>query len=109
MRRLTTRQPLNNTGKQYPYAIVCWEQDADQLGYDGEMVVWTDDEKRSCRHTISVRQSLPIGGIYFSFDECKGGARAFGSFEGTRLDERDLQWATAWAIAVMRQSKRGEA
>jgi hypothetical protein len=106
MRKLLTRLPLENNGKIYPCLIIHWTEYEDQLGWHGIAQLCNEEHQLvDEEHTISVRQTLPLGAISITFDECAGGSWKFASFEGTRLDERDLQWATAWASLVL-ENKR---
>jgi hypothetical protein len=84
--------------------VVRWYRDKDGLGWKGRMIFYKErkQEKEAqplCKnHSITVRQTLPLGGIHVSLDECGHGSWQWNSFEGTGLTERDLEWATAWAV-----------
>ena len=87
---------------RYPRLAVSWQEDSDQHGYKGDAVIWSDGDTRVCQHEIHIRQSAPLGSIFVDLDCVTYGTWATAVFDGTRLDERDLQWATQWAIQAIK-------
>lgn len=84
-----------------------WTQDADEHGYTGKVVVWTDGNNREEREfTVEIRQGSPLGSVVLIFEPCNGGAWMSDSFEGAGISERDLQWATIWTAAALRHWKQ---
>lgn len=99
----------------YPTLQVHWKPEEDGHGWRGEAKIWEDGNtaRPSARrdgkpHEICVRQTIPIGHISISIDSAPYCSRAWLSFEGTTLTERDLMWATGWAISVLKDCKPPE-
>jgi hypothetical protein len=91
-----TRTRMGNS--EYPSLQVHWIKDGDGLGYNGRCTIWQDGNNKLCdKHTVGIRQSMPLGSISIILDECSGGAWKYATFEGTGITERDLLWAAAWA------------
>jgi hypothetical protein len=101
MRYAVVRVALAN-GKRHPALIVTYKQDDDGHGYDGQCSTWPDDRAPSCEHTLSVRQSAPLGSIVVMLDANPAGSWATGEFEGAGIAERDLQWAALWAAQAIK-------
>ena len=102
----STRVNLENMPGKYPSLVVRWTEDEDGLGWEGIAQKFAEEGKVGNVHTVSLRQTLPIGGIVVTFDGSVGGYWKTARFEGTRLDERDLQWATAWAVLALEDKER---
>jgi hypothetical protein len=109
-KRATTRTRIGNTPMYgYPSLQIRWEQDDDGLGWSGVCTIWTDgNTKVNCQreHTVTVRQTIPLGGISVIFDGCAGGSWAYQTFEGHALTERDLEWAACWALLALEDKHR---
>lgn len=92
----------------YPVMTVFWKPEEDGKGWNGEIKIWEDGntQRDIGEHTVQVRQTTPLGEISVTIDPCTGGARRFFHFEGTGITERDLQWANAYAIEVLRNYKK---
>ena len=97
----TTDGKIENA--RYPRLAVYWQEDDDCHGYKGNAVLWSDCNTRECQHEIHIRQSAPLGNIFVDLDSVVYGAWAIAVFDGARLDERDLQWATQWAIQAIKR------
>jgi hypothetical protein len=108
-RSACTRTRIGNAAGVYPCLHVCWEEDDDGLGWSGKCVIWNDgNTKVNCQreHTVTVRQTIPLGGITVTFDGCAGGSWAYQTFEGHTLTERDLEWAACWALLALKDKHR---
>ena len=106
-RNITTRFHLEHNGTGFPCVTIKWTECADKLGWEGVVQYWENGiTKTGKEHSVTLRQAMPLGTISVVFDECVGGAWKFASFEGARLDERDLQWVTLWAAAVLENWKK---
>lgn len=101
----------------YPLLKIHWAKDEDGLGWNGQCVIWEDGgklgskpAKMGCdKHHISIRQSIPLGEISVTLDGCSGGAWKVARFGGHTLTERDLEWATCWAILGIDKHRRSVA
>jgi hypothetical protein len=91
---------------EYPILKIHWKKDEDELGYIGNCVIWdSPDLKEEMPHTVSIRQTLPLGHISVTLDPCKEGCWKNSDFEGLGINEKDLQWATAWASLAIENYK----
>ena len=107
-RRITTRNKIGNVPR-YPSLMIHWVEEEDLLGWTGTCQIWKDgNTKLECsqEHTVTVRQTIPMGGISIFFDSCPGGCWEYATFEGCRLDERDLAWAACWALLALQDKHR---
>jgi hypothetical protein len=104
-RKVSTKTRLENS--PYPSLQIIWTEDADQNGWTGEAVIWADgNTQQPCgNHTVTVGQGMPLGAIYVSVDGFSHGAWSFGSFEGVGLTERDLQWASLYAVEAIKRKQ----
>ena len=103
MRRVTTKTKMANA--ESPLFFVNWIEDRDFLGWRGVASVLTRPHKESELHTVSVRQTIPLGLIVVTVDECAGGCWATAKFEGVGLTERDLQWAALYAMEAIKRKE----
>lgn len=82
--------------------FIYFDKDPDGSGYTG-WFNYQDDEKTIVRHTINIRQTVPIGKIWFEFDTVStAGCWQSGQFEGVTITERDLQWCAHWALQAVK-------
>lgn len=97
-KRCVTSLNLEN-GKSYPKARVVWIRDDDELGVTGTMTIMQENYY-DCDKTeeICLRQSSPLTGLFISFAAFEHGAWQFTDIPIEGLTERDLHWATAWAV-----------
>ncbi len=106
--RLRTRAEIGNS--EYPRISIEWTRISENLGlgYSGEASIWTDKStKEACTHKVSLLQTEPLGSIYVDLDSSdKGFSWKTGKFEGCGITERDLQWATQWAILAIEHRHR---
>ena len=77
---------------------VYWEET--DMGFDGICSLWRKGEKL-CEHKISISRGRPIGNLFVTLDNVGYGCWAMVSFKADTLTERDLQWATAWAVQAI--------
>lgn len=90
-----------------------WTADKDGHGWTGVCIVVQDGQKSEITHEISLRQGQPLGKIFVMLDGDQHGAWMLNQFEGVEITERDLQWATIFAITAIKHkllfySKLGE-
>jgi hypothetical protein len=103
-----TRQTLGlGADHEYPLIQIKWQQTKDKLGWQGDIVIWEKRDKGSVKrnigkHTVLIRQTIPLGHINIWLDPFAYGSRASANFFGVEITERDFQWATSWAIALLR-------
>jgi hypothetical protein len=99
----TTRQTIH--GKLV--VVVHWYKDKDGLGWKGRFSFFVPRTEGNsfvtmCQnHSVSLRQTLPLGMISVMLDGCAGGCWKDATFEGTTITERDLQWATSWGVLAI--------
>jgi len=104
-RKVSTKTRLGNS--PYPSLQITWTEDEDQNGWSGEAKIWTDGNtlKPCGNHTVTLRQGMPLGGIYVDVDGSSHGCWSGGSFEGAGLTERDLQWAALYAVEAIKRKE----
>lgn len=95
-RRVVTRTRFANA--EYPSLQIIWQQSPGGEGWRGKCCIWLDGDTCGCQgHELWVSNSMPLGRISASLDDCGPGSWAFAGFDGAGLTERDLQWAAEWA------------
>jgi len=100
----TTRQTIDH---EKIVVIVHWYKDRDGLGWIGRFLFFVpkidkNSPESMCKnHSISIRQTSPLGMISVMLDGCAGGCWKNANFEGTAITERDLQWATSWGVLAI--------
>lgn len=104
MKHASVRVPLQN-GHRYPALLVKYTVDDDGLGYHGEAAFWLSGSEKGDAHTISIRQTSPLGMISITLDGNEHYCRAMAQFEGVDIKARDLQWAALWAVAAINNNK----
>lgn len=97
MKNITTR--LNFGNDRYPCLMINWKEH--DMGYDGVCSVWEDGDKKLCEHKISISRGSPIGHLFIDLDNVGSGCWAMARLSADTINERDLQWATAWAIQAI--------
>jgi hypothetical protein len=105
---LSTRLELKN-GSRHPAVQIKWKQDDSWCGggWYGTLSVWkSGDEKDPHEHQVTIGQGSPLGSVIVMFDPFSHGAWATASFPGVGVTERDLQWATAWAVQALKLRRR---
>ena len=103
MRRVTTKTKMANA--ESPLFCVNWAECEDGLGWSGLTYVVPRPHTNSKSHTVSLRQTIPLGVIVVTVDECAGGCWATAQFEGVGLTERDLQWAALYAMEAIKRKE----
>ena len=106
-RSVSTRQPIRGTGI-YPAAMIIWQADSSWGGggWQGTLTVWlSESEKDPHTHTVVIGQGAPLGSVTIMFDSVGHGAWEIASFEGVGVTERDLQWATLWAVLALKSRR----
>lgn len=101
IKNLITRSPIKQNTDSFPTIIIHWQLENDQHGYFGRISKLLDkNTKDDKEYFILIRQSSPIGLIIVNFSPnySPDTAWAYSRFEGVTILERDLQWATIWAI-----------
>lgn len=102
MARFVTRVQIENA--PYPTLTVVWTHNEDQTLWTGECTIWKDGNTKGCdQHTISISQGIPLGHLSVDLDSVIGGAGASGYFPGYTITERDLFWASLWAVQCIRR------
>ena len=102
-RQTITKTRIDNSA--YSCLTIHWSECDDGMGWHGKCQLWNDENntKVNCKreHTVNLRQTMPLGGISVTFDECDGGVWKMANFEGHTLTERDLEWAACWAVLAL--------
>jgi hypothetical protein len=102
-RKICTRTNIDNSNL---YILITWDENEDKLGWTGTTTEWTDkNTKTNKQHVVNLYQTTPIGGICVDIDQMSVGTWSFGSFEGTGLTERDLQWAALYTIEAIKRKE----
>ena len=108
MKKLTTR--INFGNDQIPCLIVHWDET--DMGYDGVCYIYGEGGEfgtKLCEHKISISRGTPIGDLFVTLDNIGYGCWAMVTLSADTINERDLQWATAWAVqAIERKHKTFE-
>lgn len=99
-----TEYCATQSGSTYPRLTIIWTRTPDKCvrpdGWYGTAKYWFDGNTCSNRTwSVSIGQTSPVGMISFDLEPQAYGAAAFESFPGTGITERDLLWATVWALA----------
>lgn len=105
---LTTRHALFN-GSRYPSVSVQWKRDGawGGGGWTGKVVLWhSGSDRDEHEHTVSIGQGCPLGSVSLYFDSVGYGAWEMASIDGAGITERDLQWATLWAVLALKSRRR---
>lgn len=105
--KFSTRQELKN-GDRYPSVSILWEPDPSWGcgGYKGTLTLWrSGNEKDEKTHEVLIGQGAPLGAVTVMFDQAGYGVWETASFEGVGVTERDLQWATAWAVLAFKSRR----
>ncbi len=106
-RGVSTRHELRN-GSRYPAVSIMWREDSSWGGggWQGTLSVWlSGEEKDPHEHTVAIGQGAPLGSVTIMFDSVGHGAWEIASFEGVGVTERDLQWATLWAVLALKSRR----
>lgn len=104
---LCTRHELFN-GHRYPSVQISWERDASWFGggWTGKLTVWRSGSQKDERtHDVTIGQGAPLGRVTVMFDSVVYGAWEHAAFEGVGVTERDLQWATLWAVLALKSRR----
>lgn len=100
--RFITKVPIENA--LYANMTVVWTRNEDQTLWIGECTIWKDSNTKGCdQHLIEISQGTPLGSISVSIDPVTCGAWAMTSFPGYTITERDLFWASLWAVQCIRR------
>jgi len=105
---LTIRHYFGN-GTKYPCAYVQWRRDGSWGGggWIGEINLWhSPKDKDEHTHTVSIGQGCPLGRISLYFDSVGYGAWESAYLEGVDITERDLEWATQWAMLALKSRRK---
>lgn len=87
----------------FPKVSARFSRDDDGHGYTASVDLWPNgDDGPDCMHSLWVRQASPLGMLWIVFDGFEGGCWRSVDISGSTLNERDLEWATAWAVEAMR-------
>ena len=97
MSRFVTKVPMGNG--PYPALWVVWTHNEDQTLWTGQCSVWKDGNNKACDgHVIEIAQGTPLGNISIYLDSFEHGCWGYGSFPGCGISEKDLFWASVWAV-----------
>lgn len=100
--RFVTKVQIENA--PYPTLQVVWIHNEDHTAWLGECTIWKDPNTKGCdQHTIEISQGTPLGSISVSLDSVNYGAWALAYFPGYTITERDLFWASVWAVQCIRR------
>lgn len=106
---LVIRHSFRN-GSRYPCAYVNWRREGSWVGggWIGEITVWHSPEDRDERtHTVTIGQGCPLGQVSLYFDNIGGyGTWEMAYLDGVDITERDLQWATLWAMLALKSRRK---
>jgi hypothetical protein len=103
----STRHELRS-GSRYPAVSILWRPDDSWAsgGYLGELTVWlSGHDKDPHAHTVGIGQGAPLGHVTVAFDQLTYGAWESTHFDGVGVTERDLQWATLWAVLALKNRR----
>lgn len=95
-------------GSRYPSVTIIWRKDSSWGGggWQGTLSLWRSaNEKDPHEHTVCIGQGAPLGSVTIMFDSVGYGAWEIASFEGVGVTERDLQWATLWAVLALKSRR----
>lgn len=102
MSRFVTKVPMGNG--PYPALWVVWTHNEDQTLWTGQCSVWKDGNTKICpsetgdAHVIEIAQGTPLGNISIYLDSFEYGCWGYGRFPGYGISEKDLFWASVWAV-----------
>ena len=105
---LSTRLELKN-GARHPAVHIKWKWDESWCGggWTGDLSIWHSPGIQDARHhTVGVGQPCPLGTVSVMFDPHSHGAWESATIDGTGITERDLQWATCWAVLALKSRRR---
>ena len=75
-------------------------------GWRGVLTIWlSGNEKDPHEHTVGIGQGTPLGSVSLYFDSVGHGSWEAAHFDGVGVTERDLQWATLWAVLALKSRR----